>query len=394
MISSFDQATNTNHRGARSALIHRLFWVGSILVACAPAFSPLVTLKDATNDDYGPGSYRYPVDRLHTAGSYDLTSLQIGLRGEEVVVRAEIRGWFGARDGKDASKNNTPRGLPPSVQNEEVSGYSLQNIEIYIDTDANPDTGFHEALPGRGVTITGGWERAIWLSPTPSKARAMLAKKSPNLSPYVVIPTDMTAKNHTLEARFSLEEITQTPQKSWGYTVLLSGAMVEDSFIGDSSFLIRPVSVVAEESNFTGKGAPILDVWVPSDSTPTQEEMLRAKEPKITARSGTGEKLVAARKEASIIASQPSSAPSSAPNNNTSQPSKSAQATAIIIDQKSGIISLRVTNGEIKVGQLGSLSGRNDVYLIVTEVIGEVCIARAVQKELSDLFVVGAEVTF
>jgi hypothetical protein len=359
----------------------------ALLFACAPAFLPTVTLSDATHDDYGPGSYKYPADRVHAPGSYDLTEVRLGANAQEVIVQVDIRGWFGSKEGQDAGRYNTTRGLPPNARANEDSGFHLQNIEIYIDTDANPNTGSHQTLPGRKATLTSGWEQAIWLSPTPLRARTELARRDPTQAAHVIIPTQLFAKNHTLEARFSRKEMPAQPSKDWLYTVLLSGAVSEDAFGGKENFFIRPVSMVADESTFTGGGAPILDVWVPVGATPTQEALLQNKTPTLPGRSGIGV-VINTPKSASQA---PSSLATLPPN---SQPSSNTSSLATIIDAKGAIISLQTPAGGLRVGQLGELVSRPGVYVIVTDVLGELCLARLVQAEAAQDIVIGGKLRF
>ena len=396
MKHTAQQAKNrkkTASRGERYRLSSLLML--AISAACAPAFSPLVTLSDATNDDYGPGSYKYPADRVHAPGSYDLTQVRLGADEQEVIVQVEIRGWFGSREGQDAGRYNTTRGLPPSARTNEDSGFTLQNIEIYIDTDADPSTGFHQTLPGRKVNLVSGWERAIWLSPTPLRARTELARRDPTLADRVIIPTQLYAKNHTLEARFLLQELPSRPSKDWVYTVLLSGAVSEDAFGGKENFFIRPLSRVADESTFTGSGAPILDLWVPAGAAPTQEVLLQNQTPTIPGRSGAGVAATAKKAPASTPSAPaslpPKSQPTSQPN---SQPSSQPGLLATVIDAKGALLSLQIPAGGVRVGQLGELVSRPGVYVIVTEILGELCLAKLLQGDTTQAPIVGEKIRF
>jgi hypothetical protein len=92
---------------------------------------PLKALTDPVGDDHGPGTYAYPTDPVFVEGAFDLTSLEVMLDGEENVI----------------FKLGVAGGLDPVWGG--VAGYSLQAIDIYIDTDGVADSGQRDLFRAR-----------------------------------------------------------------------------------------------------------------------------------------------------------------------------------------------------------------------------------------------------
>ena len=70
------------------------------------------------------------------------------------------------------------------------------------------------------------------------------------------------------------------------------------------------------------------------------------------------------------------------------------ELAATIIDLKGATLSLQIPVGRVRVGQLGELVNHPGVYVIVTEVFGELCLAKLAQSEAAQYFVVGAQLRF
>jgi hypothetical protein len=91
----------------------------------------LLAVQDPRGDDYGPGGYTYPSDPVFVPGAFDVTSLEVMLDPDEnLVFKLAIAGdltwpWGG------------------------ITGYSLQAVDIYIDTDGLPDSGQRDLFKAR-----------------------------------------------------------------------------------------------------------------------------------------------------------------------------------------------------------------------------------------------------
>ena len=102
----------------------------------------LKTIEDPRDDDYGPGSYVYPSDPVFGEGVFDVRSLEVMLDAEaNVVLRIAIAGGI-----------TCPWGG--------LTGYSVQAVDIYIDTDGRPDSGQRDLYNARKARTTpeSAWE--------------------------------------------------------------------------------------------------------------------------------------------------------------------------------------------------------------------------------------------
>jgi alpha-amylase/alpha-mannosidase (GH57 family) len=107
---------------------------GGPLTFRVPALGDAVTLKsleDIAGDDYGPGYYKYPTDPVFLPGSFDMTSLDVMLEKSGKLIFK-----VGMRDGL-----HSPWGG--------ITGYSLQAVDIYIDTDGIPGSGLRDLYTAR-----------------------------------------------------------------------------------------------------------------------------------------------------------------------------------------------------------------------------------------------------
>jgi len=91
----------------------------------------LRSLDDIAGDDYGPGYYKYPTDLVFLPGSFDITSLDVMIeRNQKLIFRVGVRGGL-----------HSPWGG--------ITGYSLQAVDIYIDTDGVPGSGVRRLYTAR-----------------------------------------------------------------------------------------------------------------------------------------------------------------------------------------------------------------------------------------------------
>jgi alpha-amylase/alpha-mannosidase (GH57 family) len=91
----------------------------------------LASMSDVIGDDYGPGYYKYPTDPVFLPGSFDITSLDIMLEeGGKVIFKLGVAGGL-----------HSPWGG--------ITGYSLQAVDIYIDTDGIEGSGARKLYTAR-----------------------------------------------------------------------------------------------------------------------------------------------------------------------------------------------------------------------------------------------------
>ena len=91
----------------------------------------LKSIPDIAGDDYGPGYYKYATDPVFLPGSFDITSLDVMVeKSEKLIFKIGMRGGL-----------HSPWGG--------ITGYSLQAVDIYIDTDGQPGSGVNQLYRAR-----------------------------------------------------------------------------------------------------------------------------------------------------------------------------------------------------------------------------------------------------
>jgi hypothetical protein len=202
-----------------AALLAAMAWSSpSSGTPAQPAYR--VTLEDPHGDDDGPGSYVYPSDNDYPRGCFDLERLEVRREADAVVFEVTLA---------------TAVRRPPQVRRTNAqqidleNGVYVQNVDIYIDTDGDPTTGITEAIPGRNVTLDGAtpWDKAVVLTPLPFAVRSMLSDWRPAFR--VLVPSNVTTRGATVVARVPVAELGE-PQRKWGYAVMITGALWEESF--------------------------------------------------------------------------------------------------------------------------------------------------------------------
>lgn len=98
----------------------------------------VATATDATGDDNGPGSYRYPEADAFSAGAFDVTGVKVRDSGAgwefETTIAGEVTNPFHG------------------------NAISLQHIELYIADGAEGPT---PARAGTNLAVDGGWDRVV-----------------------------------------------------------------------------------------------------------------------------------------------------------------------------------------------------------------------------------------
>jgi len=223
-----------------------------------------VTLLDPVGDDNGPGNYTYPTDPVYVPGSFDLTKVDIEDTGDNVIFKVSV---------------NAPISNPWGM----ASGFSVQMVEIYIDTDHKPGSGFTKTMAGIDVLFPkdAGWEKCVLISPQPpSRVKDEVASKSGDLAPGLVVPVSIVPSGSTLIATVRKADLG-IPQPGWGYQVLMQS---NEGFPEKDIVLARMVNEYNGQHRFGGgsdfRGDPqVMDMLVPPakgepDEISKQHDML------------------------------------------------------------------------------------------------------------------------
>jgi len=201
------------------------------------AFEPVV-FKDPTGDDKGPGTYSYPTAAEYKAGSFDLTRVEIKEKGDKVrfkvTMKARIEDPWG-------SENWTPPG----------QGFSLQFVQIYIDTDHKAGSGHKEGLPGMNIRFKeeSRWEKVVLISPQPTSRVKMEAKmKAKALAGDIVVPRTVSVKGKSFTVTVPKSELGEL-QDTWGWQVVVQS---NEGYPDGNDLLTRDVNEVGGDHRFGG----------------------------------------------------------------------------------------------------------------------------------------------
>lgn len=213
----------------------------------------LFMLEDVRGDDVGNGELIYPNRLDLQRGDLDLVSLSAEQRKDGVWFVVEFAKLIRSPAGRVTELGQTP------LENLARNGFFTFNVDIYVDTDRIAGAGLVETVPGRGVVIDRNyaWEKAIVLTPRPDIARTMLkmyfddqfeaelrAKKGRvskgeldqlanrserHVDEYYFFPTRVRVNGRKVEFNVPVEFLGGVPEKSWGYTVLVTGANIQQA---------------------------------------------------------------------------------------------------------------------------------------------------------------------
>jgi carbohydrate-binding DOMON domain-containing protein len=203
----------------------------------ALAFDPVV-FEDPTGDDKGNGSYKYPTSAEYKAGSFDIAKVEIKENGDKVDFTVTMKTQI---EDPWKSKNWTPPG----------QGFSLQFIQVYVDTDHKAGSGHKKTLPGINVLFddASAWDKAILMSPQPvSRVKMEVQSKAKDLAKDVIVPSAVRVKGKSLTVSVAKADLG-TPAAGWGYQVI---SQSNEGYPDAEDVLTRDVNEVEGEHRFGG----------------------------------------------------------------------------------------------------------------------------------------------
>jgi carbohydrate-binding DOMON domain-containing protein len=192
-----------------------------------------VMFKDPVGDDKGPGAYTYPTDVVYKAGSFDLTSLKVQVRGEQAEFEVGLNALL-----EDPWRMG--------------SGFSVQMIFIFIDTDHKEGSGFTQGLPGLNVAFApaDGWDRCIILSPqSRSRVRAEVEGKAGAMKAAVLVPNRTKGSSRNISGAVPLAELGGGDPTTWGFQVVVQS---NEGYPGATDLLTRKVNEYEGQHRFGG----------------------------------------------------------------------------------------------------------------------------------------------
>lgn len=222
-------------------------------VGSAVAAEPLFVLEDPKGDDWGSGVLIYPDRDDMERGDLDLVRFSAEQRSDGVWFIVEMAQPVRNPVGRVTELGQTP------IDRLARNGFYTFNVDIYIDTDRIAGAGEKTAVPGRGVAIDRNfaWEKAIVLTPRPDIARTMLqmhyddqfeaelraekgraskedlkdveGRSEKRVSELYFFPNKVRVNGRQVEFLVPIEFLGGVPEQSWAYTVLVTGADIEQT---------------------------------------------------------------------------------------------------------------------------------------------------------------------
>ena len=227
----------------------------------------VLNVDDSEGDDYGPGSYTYPMDAVFAEGSYDVTSFQVADSERNLIFRFQV-------DSEIANPWGSGIGL------------SVQTFDVYIDTDPGAGTGPRRLLEGRNAALTegAGWDLAVWVAGWNQKLLTPdedgNAVEQPG-SPIRVIVEGGSGRVTMLVPKEALaqalgDNIAAQDPADWGYA---AAVLSQESFPAPGVRRVRDIQEEAGQWRFGGakegrNGTRIIDLVWPEDASWSQREIL------------------------------------------------------------------------------------------------------------------------
>lgn len=203
------------------------------IVLAGFAFGQEVIFKDPIGDDNGPGYYTYPTDTVYKPGSFDITAATMKVGGDQANFSVTVN-----------SKLEDPWGMK--------TGFAVQMIFIFIDTDHKEGSGFLAALPGLNFNFSpiDAWDKVIVLSPqAPPRVRQEADAKAGKMAAAVLIPKSTRGNGSVISGSVPLADIGSGDPKTWGYQVIMQS---NEGFPDKTDFLTRKVNEYEGQHRFGG----------------------------------------------------------------------------------------------------------------------------------------------
>jgi hypothetical protein len=222
-------------------------------VRSADAAERLFSLDDPKGDDVGSGALLYPNRDDLQPGDLDLLRLSAEQRADGVWFIVEMAQPIRSPVGQVTELGQTP------IERLARNGFYTFNVDIHVDTDRIAGAGETEAVPGRGVTVDRNfaWERTIVLTPRPDIARTMLqmhfddryeaelraktgraskedlqgveGRSEKRVEELYFFPRKVRVSGRQVEFLVPVEFLGGIPTQSWAYTVVVTGAEIEQT---------------------------------------------------------------------------------------------------------------------------------------------------------------------
>jgi alpha-amylase/alpha-mannosidase (GH57 family) len=240
---------------------------GQLVVPDLGLTTPILTIADSNGDDYGPGSYKYPQDKVFVPGTFDIVEFAVAEDDNNLIFRFTFAGPL-----------NNDWGAP--------NGMGIHTLDVYVDA---AEGGARRLLPGRNAALPegSGWDLAIWAEgwtpglygpPTTDRPEPVPIGDAATLN----IVSDPGQQRITIRVpkkvvadRLGVDVAAADPS-SWGY---LGVVLSQEGYPASGVWRVRDVEPSPQQWRLGGAPADtnhtrIIDVAYPAGFSPTQEEAL------------------------------------------------------------------------------------------------------------------------
>lgn len=334
----------------------------------------VASFDDPANDANGPGYYQPPGDTDFLPGDFDLRRFAVFEEGDKVVFEVTLGENF-RRPPSLQRYNSTPVDL--------VNNIYFQNIDIYLDTDQTPGSGYSACIPGRRVAFADGhtWEYAVVLTPQPGPARSVTeGVLGSEAARRVLFPQNLQTQGKTIIARVPASFFGGRPTRDWGYSVHISGARWERTFAvidrlagrHEADAYTMPVIGVREAWMFGGAPQGKAHPWVVDVLLPAGVDQAKIL--------GSFDVKTGAYAQVPFVYGSGVAPP---PVKVTGVTSSTSTAPALsVVDVSEGVVSMRGQSKGVGVMQIGKVLGPDGTpvaKVIVSQVIEGGVVGRAVE---------------
>jgi carbohydrate-binding DOMON domain-containing protein len=219
--------------------MRKTFWQTGLAAAAAglllasAAAAQKITFKDPSGDDNGPGTYTYPTDAVYERGSFDITEFSVNKKGDKVDFDVTV---------------NSPLKDPWGMK----TGFSVQMIFIFIDTDGKEGSGFTDAPSGLNIKFApaDAWDKLVILSPQPpGRVKTEIEQKAASMQSAILVPTRVKGAGRTISASVDLAALGGGDPSQWGYQVVMQS---NEGFPDGKDLLTRKVNEYEGQHRFGG----------------------------------------------------------------------------------------------------------------------------------------------
>lgn len=210
---------------------HILLMLAMVATLAGSAFAAdKVEFEDAKGDDHGPGGYVYPTDAVYTAGSFDITKLEIEDKGDSVEFDLTV-----------SAKLEDPWRMG--------GGFSTQMAFILID---NAPGGFTTTPAGLNVMVdeSTAWDVCVIISPqTMARVQQEIDTKGAEMASSLIVPKRVKGRRSSITATVDKALLGKGDIGTWKYEVLMQS---NEGFPSGGDLLTRKVNEFEGQHRFGG----------------------------------------------------------------------------------------------------------------------------------------------